>query len=167
MIIGTAVRTIRISIGAPTRVKSTKRYLPGAITRVAGAPNRSSRSRSRPPVTRQMRARVAASTPSPVVPPIRIVISSWYLTASCGSTPDRICPVIMPHGETTPVAANELMIGVNPLRTARWRTSETADHLLCPSSNRAAMTTRSRCSAVIYSLSKSRLVPRAFRRQLS
>ena len=40
------------------------------------------------------------------------------LTASAGGTPPRICPVIMPGRETTPVADIELMVGISALRSA-------------------------------------------------
>ena len=36
----------------------------------------------------------------------------------CRGTPPRICPVIMPGRETTPVADIELMVGINALRSA-------------------------------------------------
>jgi hypothetical protein len=42
----------------------------------------------------------------------------WYLTASAGDTPPRICPVIMPDIETTPVADIELMVGISAPRSA-------------------------------------------------
>ena len=76
-----------------------------------GPANRSSRRRCRLSVNLQELAKIAARTPRPVAPPMRSVIRIWYLTASCGSTPERIWPVIMPGSETIPVAAIELMIG--------------------------------------------------------
>ncbi len=60
-------------------------------------PNRSSRSRWRSSVSRQMPPAIDSTTPSPVAPAITKMISSWYFTASAGSTPERICPVII-HG---------------------------------------------------------------------
>jgi hypothetical protein len=66
-----------------------------------GAANQSSRRRSRLSVNLQTLAKVAA--------PMRRVIRIWYLTASCGSTPDRIWPVIISGKKTTPVAAMELI----------------------------------------------------------
>src|SRR5262245_24957877 len=108
-----------------------------------GAASRSSRRRSRLSVSLQTLPNVAARTPRPVAPPMRRVIRIWYLTASCGSTPDRIWPVIIPGRETTPVAAMELMIGVKPLRTARWCAAATASHRVLPSSSLASIAVRS------------------------
>ena len=83
------------------------RYSPASL-------NLSNRNLCRSSVSRQMPPAIASTTPSPVAPPIRNMISSWYFTASPGSTPDKICPVIMPGSEITPVAAIALMIGVMP-----------------------------------------------------
>ena len=56
--------------------------------------------------------------PRPVPPAIRNMTRIWYLTASAGGTPPRICPVIMPGRETTPVADIELIVGISALRSA-------------------------------------------------
>ena len=47
----------------------------------------------------------ATNVPSPVPPPIRKMIKIWYLTASTGSTPAKIWPVIIPGSDTSPAAA--------------------------------------------------------------
>ena len=47
----------------------------------------------------------AAIVPRPVPTAIRNMIRIWYLTASTGGAPARICPVIMPGRLTTPAAA--------------------------------------------------------------
>lgn len=41
-----------------------------------------------------------------------IIIIIWYRTAIKGSTPDNICPVIIPGSETKPTASNELIWGI-------------------------------------------------------
>ena len=45
-------------------------------------------------------------------------------------TPPRICPVIMPGRETTPVAAIELMVGISALRSASRITGAAATSLV-------------------------------------
>ena len=62
--------------------------------------------------TQHRRYRAQSSAPA-----IRNMTRIWYLTASAGGTPLRICPVIMPGKETTPVADIELMVGFNALRS--------------------------------------------------
>src|SRR5262245_64467704 len=89
---------------------------------------------------------------------MRRVIRIWYLTASCGATPERIWPVISPGRETTPVAAMELMIGVKPLRMARWWAADTASHRVLPRSSLASIVARSAYRAV-WSVSRPRLTP--------
>ena len=48
-------------------------------------------------------------------------------------TPPRICPVIMPGRETTPVAAIELTVGISALRSASRITGAAANCLVAPS----------------------------------
>jgi hypothetical protein len=43
----------------------------------------------------------------------RSITRIWYLTTSAKGTPPRICPVIMPGRETTPVTEIELMTGIS------------------------------------------------------
>ena len=71
--------------------------------------------------------------PNPVPPAIRNITRIWYLTASTGGTPPRICPVIMPGRETTPVADIELMVGISALRSASRITGAAAICLVAPS----------------------------------
>ena len=63
-----------------------------------------------------------AAPPGRVPPPMSSITRSWYFTASEGSTPARIWPVIIPGSATMPVAAIALTIGMKPLRSA-WRTT--------------------------------------------
>ena len=54
-------------------------------------------------------------------------------TSLCAASPPRICPVIMPGRETTPVADIELMVGISALRSASRVTGATASCLVAPS----------------------------------
>ena len=81
----------------------------------------------------------AANVPSPVPPPIRKMIKIWYLTASTGSTPAKIWPVIIPGSDTSPAAAMLLMVGINPARMASRTTPRMASEASAPSINCASM----------------------------
>ena len=48
----------------------------------------------------------------PALDKIVDIIMIWYLTAINGSTPERICPVIIPGSETNPTANKEFIWGI-------------------------------------------------------
>ena len=42
------------------------------------------------------------------------ITTIWYLAATSGVTPERICPVIIPGSATRPTANMELITGIIP-----------------------------------------------------
>jgi len=72
--------------------------------------------RARPRARGRRKSKAVAGRQGP--PAIRNMTRIWYLIASAGGTPPRICPVIIPGRETTPVADIELMVGISALRSA-------------------------------------------------
>ena len=70
--------------------------------------------------------------PSATAPAMQNKMKIWYLAASSGGSPDRICPVIIPGIAIRPAAIIALRIGMVPVRTERRTTSRDASRRVAP-----------------------------------
>ena len=67
---------------------------------------------------------------------IEIMSMIWYLIATSGSEPPRICPVIVPGRAMSPITAIEAIVGLNDFIKASRIKGERASWAVAPLARR-------------------------------
>ena len=67
---------------------------------------------------------------------VMTLIINWYLMATSGTDPPRICPIIVPGKDTMPNTAILATQGENDLTTAERRNGSVASKRVAPLPNR-------------------------------